>query len=111
MAAEETILENQKLILNNQETITKNQASILKNQEIIVSNQASIIDNQKQIADNQVALSVIHQTQAHMFNLIKKIAGKKESLKDTEKFLEKLTGKTKKSLKSKKLTASKKLKD
>jgi len=106
---EETILENQKSILSNQDTITKNQASILKNQEVIVSNQSGIIENQKQIVDNQVALSVIRQTQAQMLNLLRKLTGDKESQKDTDKFLEKLTSKTAKSLKGKKLTSPKKL--
>ena len=106
---EETILENQKAILSNQETITKNQTSIIKNQEVIVGNQSSIIENQKQIADNQVALSVIRQTQAQMLNLLRKLTGDKESQKDTDKFLEKLTNKTTKSLKGKKLAGSKKL--
>jgi hypothetical protein len=107
--SEETILDNQKTILHNQETIVKNQQSIIHNQETIVVNQSSIIHNQKQIVDNQVTLSVIHQTQAHLLNLSRKTAGQKESLKDTEKFLEKLRAKTEKSLKSKGLSAPKKL--
>jgi hypothetical protein len=106
---EDVILENQKSILSNQDTITKNQATILKNQEVIVSNQSGIIENQKQIVDNQVALSVIRQTQAQMLNLLRKLTGDKESQKDTDKFLEKLTEKTAKSLKGKKLTSPKKL--
>jgi hypothetical protein len=107
--SEDVILENQKSILSNQDTITKNQASIIKNQETIVSNQASIIENQKQIVDNQVALSVIHETQGLMLNLLRKISGKKESQKDTDKFLEKMRSKTSKSAKGKKLSNSKKI--
>jgi hypothetical protein len=108
-SSEELILDNQKTILHNQETIVKNQQSIIHNQEVIVTNQGSIISNQKQIVDNQVTLSVIHQTQGHLLNLVRKIAGKKESQKDTEKFLLKLKTKTEKSLKTKALSASKKI--
>ena len=72
-------------------------------------NQASIITNQKQIVDNQVALNVLSQGQLYLLNYVKKIAGEKESLKTTGEFFEKLKAKAEKSVKSKKLTDSKKI--
>lgn len=116
LSNQQTILDNQSAILNNQRTITDNQQAILNNQQtithnqaIIVNNQGSIIVNQKQIVNNQVALSVISQSQAYVLNLVRKIAGKKESQKDTNKFLEKLRVKAEKALKLKGLKAPKKL--
>lgn len=102
--SDETLLQNQQTIIQNQEAILKNQESIIgnqqgilsnqeglrSNQEIIVKNQASIISNQKQIVDNQIALSVIAQSQAHILNLVKKLAGQEESLETTQQFLDKL---------------------
>ena len=107
--SEETVLANQQTIIKNQESILKNQQSLLRNQEVIVTNQASIITNQTQIVDNQVVLNVIAATQAHMLNAIRKIGGEKESMKATTEFLAALKTKAEKGVKSKKLTAPKKL--
>ena len=106
---EETLLANQQTIIHNQEALLQNQAHIIKNQEVIVVNQTSIIHNQNQIVDNQVTLSVISSTQAHILNTLKKVAGEKESLKATNEFLATLKTKAEKAVKSKKLTAPKKL--
>ena len=97
----QVVIENQKTIISNQEGLLHNQKTITGNQEVIVSNQASIISNQHHIVDNQVALSVISQTQSHMLNLIKKLAGQEESYEATVQFLDKLKADTEATLKQK----------
>ncbi len=83
-----TIISNQESILKNQEEIKSNQEVIKSNQEVIVTNQSGIIGNQKQIVDNQTLLDVISKTQAHIFNAVRKLSGKEESLQETQTFLE-----------------------
>jgi hypothetical protein len=100
---QEEILKNQATIIHNQESLLDNQSSITGNQEVIVHNQSSIISNQKQIVDNQVTLSVISQTQAHLLNLVRKIAGQEESHEKTVQFLENLKIETEASVKAKDL--------
>jgi hypothetical protein len=105
---QKTIITNQKKLLGNQGSIVGNQKSIMGNQKVIVGNQSSIISNQKQIVDNQVALSVLSQSQAFILNMVKNMAGHKESQQKTNSFLSKLKTKTQKSL-TKKLSAPKAL--
>lgn len=95
------VIVNQQTIISNQEGLLHNQKTITGNQEVIVSNQASIISNQHQIVDNQVALSVISQTQSHMLNLLKKLAGQEETHETTVQFLDKLKADTEASIKQK----------
>ncbi|MCU0467329.1 MAG: hypothetical protein MUF58_01910 [Arcicella sp.] len=82
------MMQNQKQNADNHEMVIQNQTTIIRNQEIIVNNQMNIVRNQKQIAQNQVTLDVIQQTQTHLLNIVKKLAGNEEALEATHEFVE-----------------------
>jgi hypothetical protein len=63
--AEQDVLSNQKLILDNQ-------ASILANQETIKNNQAAILANQDTIKNNQQSLDLILRNQEKILALLQK---------------------------------------
>jgi len=81
------MIKNQQQNADNHEMVIQNQSTIIRNQEIIVNNQMNIVRNQKQIAQNQVTLDVIEQTQTYLLNLVKKLTGSEEPLKNTQKFV------------------------
>jgi len=63
--AEQDVLSNQKLIIDNQ-------ASILANQETIKSNQAAILANQDTIKTNQKSMDLILKNQETILALLQK---------------------------------------
>lgn len=63
--AEQDVLSNQQLILDNQ-------ASILTNQETIKNNQAAILANQDTIKNNQRSLDLILRNQEKILALLQK---------------------------------------
>lgn len=84
------LLDNQKHKAALDESIVQNQSMIIKNLEVIVKNQINIIENQKYIVENQITLGVILETQIKTLHAVKLLSDQSASIEEIKKEIQQI---------------------